>query len=129
MNSAAALLFLSPHSFPPTMMPVNACRVETLTEVRMETIDDIRRQYGNPNAGYPDGPVQPINRSFRLPDASLRLASLIIFILGVMVTVAGVWTLVLPISAVGLGILAAAIITFARAMYISHHTRDFERDV
>lgn len=81
----------------------------------METIDDIRRQYGNPNAGFPEGPVQPINRAFRYPDASLRLASVVVFILGLWVTGIGIWTLVIPISFVGLGILIAAAILYFRA--------------
>lgn len=94
----------------------------------METIDDIRRQYGNPNAGNPNGPAEPINRSFRVPDAGLRIASVIFFILGMLVTVVGIWTLVLPISAVGLGLVVAAIVMFARATYIAHHMQDFHTD-
>ena len=92
----------------------------------METIDDIRARFGNPHAGAPDGPVQPINHSFRHPDASLRLLSLVTFLAGVFVVLAGVWTLVVAISAVGIGIVLGAMVMFARAEYISHHKRDFQ---
>ena len=94
----------------------------------METIDDIRARFGNPHAGAPDGPVQPINWSFRHPDASLRLVSLVTAILGFFVMCVGVWTLVVPISAVGVGLVVAAVVMFARAHYIGHHPLDFQED-
>jgi hypothetical protein len=94
----------------------------------METIEDIRKQFGNPHAGSPDGPVQPINHSFRHPDSSLRLASVIVFLIGVAVMLTGVWTLVIAISAVGVGIIGAAIAMFWRATYMSHHVADFAHD-
>ncbi len=92
----------------------------------METIDDIRARFGNPHAGSADGPVQPINHSFRNPDAGLRIWSLLAAVMGFFVTLCGVWTLVVPISAVGIGLLVAAIMMFVRAEYISHHRADFE---
>ena len=94
----------------------------------METIDDIRARFGNPYAGDADGPVQPINHSFRHPDASLRLLSLVTFLAGVFVVLVGVWTLVVAISAVGIGIVVGSVIMFARAEYISHHVRDFQKE-
>ncbi|MGN6367069.1 MAG: hypothetical protein ACTHN5_02290 [Phycisphaerae bacterium] len=94
----------------------------------METIDDIRARFGNPHAGSPDGPVQPINWAFRYPDAGLRIWSLVTAILGVFVMLCGVWTLVVPISAIGIGLIGAAVVMFARAEYIAHHREDFRKD-
>jgi fatty acid desaturase len=94
----------------------------------METIDDIRARFGNPHAGTPDGPVQSIHRAFRHPESSLRLASLIVAILGMFIVLIGVWTLVIAIAAAGAGVLAAAVLMFIRAEYIGHHRGDFAGD-
>jgi hypothetical protein len=106
----------------------DASRFMPIAEVVMETIEDIRARFGNPHAGSPDGPVQPINWAFRYPDAGLRIWSLVVAVLGFFVTLCGVWTLVVPISAIGIGLLAAAVVMFGRAEYIARHREDFVND-
>ena len=81
----------------------------------METIDDIRREEGNPNAGEPNGPIEPINREFHNPGAGANAVALVVFIIGVFTTLVGIWTLVIPISVVGLGVICVAAFLFARA--------------
>ncbi|HUO08732.1 MAG TPA: hypothetical protein VM008_10560 [Phycisphaerae bacterium] len=94
----------------------------------METIEDIRKQFGNPNAGNPDGPVQPINRSFHDPDSSLRLGALIVFLIGIVIMLTGVYTLVIAISSIGLTVTVASFVMLWRATYMRHHRSDFERE-
>jgi len=81
----------------------------------METIDDVRSKEGNSNAGGAGGKPQPINQAFHTPGAGMRLTSLVIFIGGVFTTLIGIWTLVVPISVVGLLIVLVAAFMFVRA--------------
>jgi hypothetical protein len=81
----------------------------------METIDDIHNEPGNSDAGGTEGRPQPINQAFHTPGAGMRLGSVVVFIGGVFTTLVGIWTLVVPISVVGLLIVLVAAFMFVRA--------------
>jgi hypothetical protein len=80
----------------------------------METIDDIRTQYGNPRHGEPAGPPRSVNKFFGGPSAMKLLAALLLIIGGILVAV-GVFSIIFPIAIAGFAFLGLAAIAYARA--------------
>ena len=81
----------------------------------METINDIRREEGNPNAGQPNSGPLPVNRAFHNPGAGMRVTATIVAIVGASLTVLGVVTFIIPITIVGVCVLLAGGFLFLRA--------------
>ena len=81
----------------------------------METMKDIRREEGNPNAGQPNSGPMPVNRAFHNPGAGMRVTATIVLVLGAILAVIGVVTFIIPITFVGVGVVIAGGFLFARA--------------
>ncbi|MGN6367070.1 MAG: hypothetical protein ACTHN5_02295 [Phycisphaerae bacterium] len=81
----------------------------------METINDIRREEGNPNAGRPNSGPLPVNRAFHNPGAGMRVTATIVLILGAILAVLGIVTFIIPITVVGVCVLAVSAFLFVRA--------------
>jgi hypothetical protein len=80
----------------------------------METIDDVRREAGNPRHGEVSGPPRTVTRFFDCGSA-LKFATLFLLITGALFVAAGVFTLVFPLAFIGFGFLAAGGMVYARA--------------
>ncbi len=81
----------------------------------METMNDIRREEGNPNAGQPNSGPMPVNRAFHNPGAGMRTAATIVLILGAVLAALGVVTFIFPITIIGVCVLLASGFLFLRA--------------
>jgi Flp pilus assembly protein TadB len=81
----------------------------------METINDIRREEGNPNAGQPNSGPLPVNRAFHNPGAGMRLTATIVLIIGAILTVLGIVTFIIPITIVGGCVMLVGGFLFMRA--------------
>jgi hypothetical protein len=79
----------------------------------METIDDVRREAGNPRHGEVAGPPRTVTRFFG-GSSALKFLALALFIGAVICIAVGVFSLVFPIAIIGFALLAAAGIVFAR---------------
>ena len=79
----------------------------------METIDDIRRETGNPRHGEVAGPPRSVHRFFG-GSSTLRFGALALFMSGVFFIAVGVFSLVFPVAIIGFALLACAGIVFAR---------------
>jgi hypothetical protein len=82
-------------------------------ELRMETIDDIRREAGNPRHGEVGGPPRSVTRFFG-GRSSLKFAAMALLLSGIILVALGVFSLVFPIAIVGFCFLAGAGIVYAR---------------
>jgi hypothetical protein len=83
----------------------------------METIDDVRREEGNPRAsgaaGVPSGAPVPLNRAFS--EASMpRAASLVALFLGILCAALGAVTFIVYFWLAALVLLIAALVLFLR---------------
>ncbi len=88
----------------------------------METIDDIRREEGNPrasgSAGVPAGRPVPVNRTFS--EESVPWAgSLVSLLLGILCAVVGAVTFIVYFWAAAAVLLVVALVLFIRAR--RHH--------
>jgi hypothetical protein len=86
----------------------------------METIEDIRAQYGNPRHGQVGGPPRAINKFFGGPSGMKALAALL-FILAAILIAAGVFSIIFPIAIAGFAFLGLAAIVWFRAKAHHHH--------
>lgn len=89
----------------------------------METMNDIRREEGNPRAGDPTTATpEPVNREFRNAGSPARLTGLIVLMVGVVTIFAGIVLLVIPISIVGVFVALAGGFFYYRAYVLDHAT-------
>lgn len=80
----------------------------------METIDDIRAQYGNPRHGEVGGPPRPVNKFFGGP-SGMKLLAAILFILSTILIAMGVFSIIFPIAIAGFAFLGLSAIVWFRA--------------
>jgi hypothetical protein len=90
----------------------------------METIDDIRVQYGNPRHGEVGGPPRPVNKFFGGPSA-MKLLAIVLFMTGALLVAAGVFSIIFPIAIAGFAFLGLAAIAFFRDR--AQHRHDHAR--
>jgi hypothetical protein len=81
----------------------------------METINDVRREEGNPDAGAPNTEPIAVNQTFQHPGAGVRLTATVAFVVGTLMTVIGIVTFIIPLAFIGVGVLLGGGFLLARA--------------
>jgi hypothetical protein len=85
----------------------------------METIKDVRDEYGNPRHGEVGGPPRSVDRFFGGLSVLKFLAALL-FIVAAILIAAGVFTLIFPIAIGGFVVLVLAALVYLRARALTH---------
>jgi hypothetical protein len=86
----------------------------------METIDDIRREEGNPRAGGPFGGRPRSVFSFFTDHTGARLVAMLLIVLGGLMLLAGALLFIAPLMIVGLAVLIMAFFGYVWARPKQH---------
>jgi Flp pilus assembly protein TadB len=89
----------------------------------METVNDIRREEGNPRAGDPTAGPFLIQGSFRKTGSGVRMFAVLLMVMSAVVIAAGVFSLVFPIAIVGVVGLVGAVVLFWQAENLADLTK------